>query len=1041
MIFPLVYLLANLFPPSAQTLPPSQLLDDFSTLSGWKTIVSDGVALTLHTGPDTAGACMVMEFDLSGGAGYAIAEKNFAIDLPPNYQFTFDLRGETPVNNFEFKIIDEHDNVHWIKKLNVTYPTAWTKQRIKKRHLSFAWGPAPGKELRHVRALQFVVSAGTGGKGSIWIDNFRFEPLDEKVQSGDVTVIRDTGGKTGTPETPGAVMTSWTSRTLPDSLVMDFDYVREVGGVVIDWDSAGFAESYDVLLSDDGTLWSTVYSVQSGKPGRAYVPCGEAEGRYLKLLIRQTHSGKRATIRRMEIKGPSFSSSANTLYRTIAGDSPRGFFPKYLLDQQSYWTVLGVSGDTKEALMNEEGQVEVDRLRFSLEPFLFVDGQLVTWNHVTTRPSLRDSYLPIPAVTWTYKDAWTLTVETVAGGERGRSFLGVRYSLKSTTDGIKGKLFVALRPFQVNPPWQALNIEGGTAPIDSIAFRNGVAIVDGTPVIPFESPSGFGALEFDRGDITGFLARGKLPPAQHVKDHAGHASAAFSFDVNLGRGQAQEISLVIPFHGWDGTTPPRYDQMLRASVKEWERTLSATEITLPAAAQPAVLTLKSNLAYILINRDGPGIQPGSRSYERSWIRDGSLTCAALLRLGRQVEAREFIDWYARGQFPNGKVPCVIDARGPDPVPEHDSHGEFIYAIRQYFLFSRDTVWLRGKLDAVVRAVRYIQSLRAERKTDVYRYGTPVQRACYGLVPESISHEGYSDVPRHSYWDCFFILRGLKDAAAIAEALGEKEMSREFAAERDDFRKDLYASMRLAMQTTGVNYIPGCVELGDFDATSTTIGLMPAGELGQIPEPQLHQTFDKYYEFFRKRRAGSTFANYTPYEARIIGSFVLLGQKKRAEELLEFLLNDRRPPAWNHWAEVVWRIPSTPKYIGDMPHTWVGSDYIRSVLTMFLYDRERDSSHVLCAGIPDRWIRDTAGMKVEGLATCHGTVSYVLRSRGKRVIAQVTGSFEAAHHRLLLTAPLSGTLGRVTVNGRKVRVRANREYVLNVLPSTVEFTYR
>ncbi|HSQ73963.1 MAG TPA: discoidin domain-containing protein, partial [Bacteroidota bacterium] len=544
MIFPLFYLLASLLPTSAQSLPRSQLLDDFSTLSGWKTIVSDGAALTLHTSTDAAGASMQMDFDLSGGAGYAIAEKNFTIDLPANYQFSFDLRGETPVNNFEFKILDEHENVHWIKKLNVTYPTTWTRQRIKKRHLSFAWGPAPGKELKHVRALQFVVSAGTGGKGSIWIDNFRFEPLDEQRQSEDLTVIQDASTKTGTP---ASGMTSWTSRTLPDSLVMDFDYVREVGGVVIDWDSAGFAESYDVLLSDDGTLWNTAYSVLSGKPGRAYVPCGEAEGRYLKLLIRRSHRGERAIIRGMEIKGPSFSSSANTLYRAIATDSPRGFFPKYFQDQQSYWTVLGVSGDTKEALMNEEGQVEVDRLRFSLEPFLFADGQLITWNHVTTQPSLRNGYLPIPAVTWTCKNAWELTIEAVAGGTRGHSFLGVRYSLKSTANGFRGKLFIAIRPFQVNPPWQALNIEGGTALIDSIAHRNGVVIVDGTPVIPFEAPSGFGALEFDQGDITGFLARGELPPVQHVKDHAGHASAALAYDFNLGRGQTKEISLAIPF--------------------------------------------------------------------------------------------------------------------------------------------------------------------------------------------------------------------------------------------------------------------------------------------------------------------------------------------------------------------------------------------------------------------------------------------------------------------------------------------------------------
>jgi len=501
------------------------------------------------------------------------------------------------------------------------------------------------------------------------------------------------------------------------------------------------------------------------------------------------------------------------------------------------------------------------------------------------------------------------------------------------------------------------------------------------------------------------------------------------------------VCVAVPFHGWSQTPELQYYEMLQTSRKTWEQNLNAVQISLPPSAQEVARTIKSNLAYILINRDGPGIQPGSRSYERSWIRDGSLTCAALLRLGHQEEVREFIDWYARGQFPSGKVPCVIDARGSDPVPENDSHGEFIYAIRQYFLFSGDTVWLREKFDAVRKTVRYIQSLRAERKTEVYRTGTPEQRACYGLVPESISHEGYSDVPRHSYWDDFFILRGLKDAAAIAEALGEKTLGREFAEERDDFQRDLYASMRLAMQNRGVDYIPGCVELGDFDATSTTIGLMPAGELGAIPEPQLHNTFDRYFAFFQKRKTDTTFINYTPYEARVIGSFVLLGQKDRAAEVMRFLLNDRRPPAWNHWAEVVWRVSSTPKYIGDMPHTWVGSDFIRSVLAMFLYDRERDSAHVLCAGIPDSWILDPAGVGVDRLPTYHGTVSYTVKSRGKRVVAGVSGSFDAAHHRLVLSSPLAGALRGVRVNGRKVSIPKNLEFVLKKLPVTVEFTYR
>jgi hypothetical protein len=1033
MIFPL--LVALLFRTAQQVAPQSILLDDFSELAGWKTIVSEGAVLTLRSGEGKTGGSMEMEFDLSGGAGYVIAEKPFSIDLPADYQFAFDFRGETPVNNFEFKVIDEFENVHWIKRLNVTYPTAWTKQRIKKRHLSYAWGPAPGKELRHVRRLQFVVSVGTGGKGKVWIDNFRFEPLDQNAASRSVAAIRNGGGRI---DAAGTTLTSWVSGAAPDSLVIDFGRTKEVGGLVIDWDSTDFARSYDVLISDDGIDWSSLYAVRSGKPGRAYIPCGEAEGRFVKLLVRRA---KEAVIRRMEIKDPSFASSANNLYRAMAREAPRGFFPKYLLDQQSYWTVIGVSGDTKEALMNEQGQIEVDRLRFSLEPFLFVDRRLVTWSHVTTIPSLYENCLPIPAVRWDCNNEWVLTVEAVAAGDPGNSLLGVRYSLRCNTAGVRGKLFVALRPFQVNPPWQALNIAGGTSRIDSVACRNNLVSVDGIIVVPTTQPSGFGAVEFDQGDITEYLSRGELPAAQHVVDHSGHASAAFSYDVDLGVGETKDVYLTVPFHEWSQTPVPRYDEMLQTSVKAWERSLNEVQFSLPPSAEDVWRTIKSNLAYILVNRDGPGIQPGSRSYERSWIRDGSLTCAALLRLGHREEVREFIDWYARGQFPSGKIPCVIDARGSDPVPENDSHGEFLYAVRQYFLFSQDTAWLRGKFDAVCRTVRYIQSLRAERKTGVYRTGTPEQRACYGLVPESISHEGYSDVPRHSYWDDFFVLRGLKDAAAMAEALGEKALSGEFAEERDDFQGDLYASMRLAMRNREVDYIPGCVELGDFDATSTTIGLMPAGELGAIPEPQLHNTFDRYYAFFEKRRTDTTFVNYTPYEARVIGSFVLLGQKDRAGGVLQFLMNDRRPPAWNQWAEVVWRVPSSPKYIGDMPHTWVGSDFIRSVLAMFLYDRERDSAHVLCAGIPDGWILDPAGVGVERLPTYHGTISYSLKSRGKRVVADVSGSFDAAHHKLVLVSPLSGALRTVKMRGRRMSVPKNLEFVLTTLPSKVEFTYR
>src|ERR1019366_9137277 len=242
-------------------------------------------------------------------------------------------------------------------------------------------------------------------------------------------------------------------------------------------------------------------------------------------------------------------------------------------------------------------------------------------------------------------------------------------------------------------------------------------------------------------------------------------------------------------------------------------------IQLPKSASDFTESIHSNLAYIFITRHGPAIQPGSRSYERSWIRDGSLTSTALLRLGQFDEVRDFINWYAKFQFDNGKIPCCVDSRGADPVPENDSQGEFIYLVAEYYRHTGDRQLLENMWPHISRAVAFMDSLRQSRTTAEYQSGD--KRVFYGLMPQSISHEGYSAKAMHSYWDDFFALRGFKDAAEIAGTLGKPEANR-YAAVRDTFRNDFYASIGLSMAQHKIDYIPGAAELGDFDATSTTI---------------------------------------------------------------------------------------------------------------------------------------------------------------------------------------------------------------------------
>ena len=62
------------------------------------------------------------------------------------------------------------------------------------------------------------------------------------------------------------------------------------------------------------------------------------------------------------------SLTLNDFLIYTAKNSSKGFYPRYFLEQASYWTVVGVNSDVKEALINEDGMVEIEKGKFSIEP-------------------------------------------------------------------------------------------------------------------------------------------------------------------------------------------------------------------------------------------------------------------------------------------------------------------------------------------------------------------------------------------------------------------------------------------------------------------------------------------------------------------------------------------------------------------------------------------------------------------------------------------------------------------------------------------------
>ncbi len=1033
-------------------------LETFDHSSGWAYNIADGVALNVSTEEGVTGNAIRIDYDFTEGTGYGGIQKLFPIVLPENYEFTFWLRAESPSNNFEIKFIDSTgNNVWWVNNRNYDFPREWTKIRIKKRHIGFAWGPTEEREMSRIDRIEFTVASFVGGKGTLWIDDLKFKPLPPETGIWPEPVI--SASSSARRHRPQMVAddsgeTSWQSRKGGrQSITFDFRGRREFGGLHIDWLEGYHAEAFEVLLSNDGNNWEKAYSVRPNRVNSSFIRLPEAEASFLRVDLLKPAGGRLYGIREIEIPDVKSTLTPNDFIMYAAENSPAGNFPDYFSGRASYWTVTGVSSDTKEALISEGGTVEPEKGHFSLEPMLKIGEKLVNHSNVEPVqgmgfPGIDLGFVFLPSVQWEHSGIRFVTGVSSGGSPNDSSELHIGYYFENMTrEPVDFGFYLLVRPFQVNPYYQFLNTMGGAGRISVLGEEEpGLISVDGRLIRLTEKYDSFGASKFDEGNVVDMIRRGEIPSGLHVTDPGRMAGGVIKYSMHLDPGESKEIFAVIPYHSPGPLALTQTTGEVREKMKEstgyWNERTGHIKFNLPPSADRLIDTWRSNLAYILINRDKAGIQPGSRSYDRSWIRDGSLTSSALLKSGIVAEVKEFIEWYASYQYENGKVPCVVDARGPDPVPEHDSHGQLIYLIREYFNFTGDTAFLRSMNPHVIRAVDYIGSIVAERSTDHFRNGNDSIRAYYGLVPESISHEGYSAKPMHSYWDNFFIMKGLKDAVEIQSILGEDVQGARIALMRDVFRENLYNSIDLAMKVRGIDYIPGCVELGDFDATSTTIALTPCNELANLPVPQVYNTFEKYYGFFKERRDGlREWVNYTPYENRLIGSFIMLDQPERAHELIDFLLDDQRPHNWNHWAEVVWSDPRHPGFIGDMPHTWCGSDFINSVRSMFVYENEYDQTLVIAAALYRDWIDAPGGMSVSNLPTYYGDISYSVRREGNQYRLNITGELDLPEGGIIIRNFNDGAIpSGVSVNGREVTGFTGKEIGIAEVPAEVIIRY-
>ncbi|MBX3381868.1 MAG: hypothetical protein KF805_17370, partial [Phycisphaeraceae bacterium] len=500
--------------------------------------------------------------------------------------------------------------------------------------------------------------ASSGGHGIVEFADVTLESVSQSTAKPDAPTVVSVEGTVNAEEVARIVGQESEIRWVPPanseeaSLAISLGGIREFGGVIAHFGLAdpsrpksGRAHSIEVFGSSDGTTYQKLGAQTVWFGESCYLPLRDAEAGFLQFRVK---GNGRWVLRSLEIAPLPFGESRNSTLSRIARDQRPGMLPRYFLPEQAYWTVVGVADDSKEGLLSADGALEVDKERFSIEPFVcdFDATELLGWANATLSQDLTDGYLPLPRVTRQYPNGQLLDVEAFAFGKPGQSVLAATYTLTSPAP-VSSAIVLAVRPLQVNPPWQDLKTSGGFARIDSIECgSNEMSVRRALP--PDEKRVFVIGNDIACNGLGSDLDPALIPTAGHwewpsnkVTDPAGLAHAAFTASIGGKKARVDKWAVLVPLHSdelpeWASGAAPDAMAALekeRQSVEGWWRAeLNKVTLSIPAD-RDLENTFRTALAHILINRDGPAIQPGSRTYERSWIRDGCLTSSALLATG------------------------------------------------------------------------------------------------------------------------------------------------------------------------------------------------------------------------------------------------------------------------------------------------------------------------------------------------------------------------------------------------------------------------
>jgi hypothetical protein len=770
-----------------------------------------------------------------------------------------------------------------------------------------------------------------------------------------------------------------------------------------------------------------------------------------------------------------------------------------------YWNMIGVKDAGLESLVGQAGEIAPVYEAYAVSGFLFdPDGRRV---YLPQRPKpghtlgqrMQRGYLPVVETTYRVNTA-VLTQKALATtvGLRQRSVVVHRLGVRADGGPARGWLCLSLLPWGPSS-FQRHDRAGRSVPdrqLTFVRYRSDEARVEvnsGWGPVFDTSPVHVGLYGNDASspdpDLylrenpwAALVGTGALNGVETVRDSVARmCTAAFAWPYDLADGETFGVDVRLPVDDYRGgddlaeLRAPTADALEAGNLAFWTGKLDGGGLqpSLPPPVAHLVDLFRLCRATTLILADGGEIHPGPTIYDSFWVRDSSVEGIAAALVGDSGLAETQFGQHYPTVFNPG-----FERLGP--VSLHGFFGGEHEKNDREWDSNGQALWAFGRLDRILGpGAAFGARMFAPYVLDGSRWIRD-NRSEFGLLHSGWSAEHLGDKDKPHYWDDFWGVAGLYEAARLADRLGAAEAGELWGA-YDDLRDKTSASVRWVLDRQREagrweTFIPtGPADVNRLD--STIVGtvayfhpcrLYQGRKLGDDIDAAARSTLDTIWAHFVEGggfRHDSAWRAYGPYLGlQLAHAFLLLGDQARMDTCLRWAVGEAAyasgPPlagadpiqivsgAWNEQhnyavASDFATVPSSWWYMGDIPHGWAAAEFqllLRDIC--FFESGEDDAPHVyLAPGVLPHWLAGGGEVRVRDAPTVFGVpFGFTLAHDAGAKTVRITVTQPLPAHIGFVHPLRLGTARRVVVDGVDRGVPSGADIALPGGMTTATITY-